>query len=97
MKGKFKHYFTHQKIYEQRESITKTVRGRVSFGTNKIILGGLLAYRILITNRFRSLVFFACGKSYYSCFTWQHILSSKSYFLHRNTPIFRDDVCVFVS
>jgi glucosamine--fructose-6-phosphate aminotransferase (isomerizing) len=105
MKGKFNH-FMQKEIYEQPESVVNTMRGRVNFDTNKITLGGLRAY-LPIIRRGRRIVFSACGTSYHSCVATRAIFEElteipvsvelASDFLDRKTPIFRDDVCVFVS
>jgi glucosamine--fructose-6-phosphate aminotransferase (isomerizing) len=105
MKGKFNH-FMQKEIYEQPESVVNTMRGRVNFDTNKITLGGLRAY-LPIIRRGRRIVFSACGTSYHSCIATRAIFEElteipvsvelASDFLDRKTPIFRDDVCVFVS
>jgi glutamine---fructose-6-phosphate transaminase (isomerizing) len=105
MKGKFDH-FMQKEIYEQPESVVNTMRGRVNFDTNQITLGGLRAY-LPIIRRGRRIVFSACGTSYHSCIATRAIFEElteipvsvelASDFLDRKTPIFRDDVCVFVS
>ncbi|KAI0322863.1 hypothetical protein OF83DRAFT_1167158 [Amylostereum chailletii] len=105
MKGKFDH-FMQKEIYEQPESVVNTMRGRVNFDTNQITLGGLRAY-LPIMRRGRRIVFSACGTSYHSCIATRAIFEElteipvsvelASDFLDRKTPIFRDDVCVFVS
>ena len=105
MKGKFDH-FMQKEIYEQPESVVNTMRGRVNFDTNAITLGGLRAY-LPIIRRGRRIVFSACGTSYHSCLATRAIFEElteipvsielASDFLDRKTPIFRDDVCVFVS
>jgi glucosamine--fructose-6-phosphate aminotransferase (isomerizing) len=105
MKGKFNH-FMQKEIYEQPESVVNTMRGRVNFDNNKITLGGLRAY-LPIIRRGRRIVFSACGTSYHSCIATRAIFEElteipvsvelASDFLDRKTPIFRDDVCVFVS
>jgi len=105
MKGKFDH-FMQKEIYEQPESVVNTMRGRVNFDINKITLGGLRAY-LPIIRRGRRIVFSACGTSYHSCLATRAIFEEltempvgvelASDFLDRKTPIFRDDVCVFVS
>ena len=105
MKGKFTH-FMQKEIYEQPESVVNTMRGRVNFDNNKITLGGLRAY-LPIIRRGRRIVFSACGTSYHSCIASRAIFEElteipvsvelASDFLDRKTPIFRDDVCVFVS
>ncbi|KAJ8455087.1 hypothetical protein ONZ45_g19057 [Pleurotus djamor] len=105
MKGKFDH-FMQKEIYEQPESVVNTMRGRVNFDTSNITLGGLRAY-LNIMRRCRRMVFIACGTSYHSCIATRAIFEElteipvsvelASDFLDRKTPIFRDDVCVFLS
>ncbi|OZJ02509.1 Glutamine--fructose-6-phosphate aminotransferase [isomerizing] [Bifiguratus adelaidae] len=105
MKGSFDH-FMQKEIYEQPESVVNTMRGRVNFDTNKVTLGGLKAYLPTI-RRCRRIVFIACGTSYHSCLATRAIFEElteipvstelASDFLDRKCPIFRDDVCVFVS
>ena len=105
MKGKFDH-FMQKEIYEQPESVVNTMRGRVNFDANVITLGGLRAY-LPIIRRGRRIVFCACGTSYHSAVATRAIFEElteipvtvelASDFLDRKTPIFRDDVCVFVS
>ncbi|CAG8757603.1 12674_t:CDS:2, partial [Cetraspora pellucida] len=105
MKGSFDH-FMQKEIYEQPESVVNTMRGRVNFETHKVTLGGLKAYLATI-RRCRRIVFSACGTSYHSCIATRAIFEElteipvsvelASDFLDRKTPIFRDDVCVFVS
>ena len=105
MKGKFDH-FMQKEIYEQPDSVVNTMRGRVNFDTHQITLGGLRAYLPTI-RRGRRIVFSACGTSYHSCVATRAIFEElteipvsvelASDFLDRKTPIFRDDVCVFLS
>ncbi|KAL0959625.1 hypothetical protein HGRIS_011328 [Hohenbuehelia grisea] len=105
MKGKFD-TFMQKEIYEQPESVVNTMRGRVNFDAYKITLGGLRAY-LPIMRRGRRIVFIACGTSYHSCIATRAIFEElteipvsvelASDFLDRKTPIFRDDVCVFLS
>jgi len=105
MKGKFD-TFMQKEIFEQPESVVNTMRGRVNFDQNKITLGGLRAY-LPIIRRGRRIVFIACGTSYHSGLATRAIFEElteipvsvelASDFLDRKTPIFRDDVCVFVS
>ncbi|KAF9233202.1 hypothetical protein BU15DRAFT_90458 [Melanogaster broomeanus] len=90
MKGKFDH-FMQKEIYEQPESVVNTMRGRY----------------LQIMRRGRRIVFCACGTSYHSALATRAIFEElteipvsvelASDFLDRKTPIFRDDVCVFVS
>ncbi|KAJ1565882.1 glutamine--fructose-6-phosphate transaminase (isomerizing) [Nowakowskiella sp. JEL0078] len=105
MKGSFDH-FMQKEIYEQPESVVNTMRGRVNFDNHEVTLGGLKAYLATI-RRCRRIVFTACGTSYHSCLATRAIFEElteipvsielASDFLDRRTPIFRDDVCVFVS
>ncbi|KAJ7032037.1 hypothetical protein C8F04DRAFT_1109005 [Mycena alexandri] len=105
MKGKFD-TFMQKEIYEQPESVVNTMRGRVNFDSNQITLGGLRAY-LPIMRRCRRIVFIACGTSYHSCLATRAIFEElteipvsvelASDFLDRKTPIFRDDVSVFLS
>ncbi|KAI8899789.1 glutamine:fructose-6-phosphate amidotransferase [Globomyces pollinis-pini] len=105
MKGSFDH-FMQKEIYEQPESVVNTMRGRVNFDEHKITLGGLKAYLSTI-RRCRRIVFVACGTSFHSCIATRAIFEElteipvgcelASDFLDRRTPIFRDDVCIFVS
>ncbi|KAJ3117341.1 glutamine--fructose-6-phosphate transaminase (isomerizing) [Phlyctochytrium bullatum] len=105
MKGSFDH-FMQKEIYEQPESVVNTMRGRVNFDDHKVTLGGLKAYLSTI-RRCRRIVFIACGTSYHSCVATRASFEElteipvstelASDFLDRRTPIFRDDVCVFVS
>eukprot|EP00794_Sanderia_malayensis_P016879 gene16879-18584_t len=117
MKGNFSS-FMQKEIFEQPESVFNTMRGRVNFETNSVILGGLQSHMDYI-RRCRRLIFIACGTSYHSAiaqhlqfccfvfgFTRQLIeeltelpvmVELASDFLDRNTPIFRDDVCFFIS
>ena len=105
MKGNFDH-FMQKEIFEQPESIINTMRGRVDFENKKVMLGGLKQY-IETIRRCRRLIFIACGTSYHSCMATRGafeelaelpiMVELASDFLDRRPPIFRDDVCVFVS
>ncbi|CAH1766623.1 6591_t:CDS:2 [Entrophospora sp. SA101] len=105
MKGSFDH-FMQKEIFEQPESVVNTMRGRVNFDKHEVTLGGLKSYLATI-RRCRRIVFCACGTSYHSCVATRAIFEElteipisvelASDFLDRKTPIFRDDVCVFVS
>jgi glucosamine--fructose-6-phosphate aminotransferase (isomerizing) len=105
MKGSFKH-FMQKEIFEQPESVVNTMRGRVNFEVPAVSLGGLKSY-ISTIQRCRRLVFIGCGTSYHSCVATRAIFEElteipisvelASDFLDRKSPIFRDDVCVFVS
>lgn len=105
MKGSFSHYMQ-KEIFEQPESIVNTMRGRVDFDGSKVQLGGLRRF-VPTIRRARRLVFVACGTSHHSCVGTRAIFEElteipasvelASDFLDRRAPIFRDDVCIFVS
>ncbi|CAO3617269.1 unnamed protein product [Cunninghamella blakesleeana] len=105
MKGSFDH-FMQKEIYEQPESVVNTMRGRVHFDDHRVTLGGLRNY-LPIIRRASRLIFIACGTSYHSCLATRSIIEElteiptqidlASDFLDRQSPIFRDDVCIFVS
>src|SRR5258706_8367056 len=104
MKGKFDH-FMQKGIHEQPESVVNTMHRRINFDSNKVTLGGLRAY-LPIIRRGRHIVFIACGTSYHSCLATRAFeelteipvsVERASDVLDRKRPIFRDDVCVFLS
>ncbi|AJP39937.1 AQG_2a_G0032700.mRNA.1.CDS.1 [Saccharomyces cerevisiae] len=105
MKGPYDH-FMQKEIYEQPESTFNTMRGRIDYENNKVILGGLKAW-LPVVRRARRLIMIACGTSYHSCLATRAIFEElsdipvsvelASDFLDRKCPVFRDDVCVFVS
>jgi glucosamine--fructose-6-phosphate aminotransferase (isomerizing) len=105
MKGNYK-YFMQKEIFEQPESIVNTMRGRVNFNTRKVVLGGIKDY-INEIKRCRRLILIACGTSYHSAVATRQLLEEltelpvmvelASDFLDRSTPVFRDDVCIFIS
>ncbi|KAJ3372299.1 glutamine--fructose-6-phosphate transaminase (isomerizing) [Allomyces arbusculus] len=105
MKGEFQHYMQ-KEIFEQPESVVNTMRGRINFATHTVMLGGLRAYLATI-RRARRIVFVACGTSYHSALATRALFEElteipvsvelASDFLDRACPVFRDDVCVFIS
>ncbi|XP_055309071.1 glutamine--fructose-6-phosphate aminotransferase [isomerizing] 2-like isoform X3 [Sitodiplosis mosellana] len=105
MKGNYE-YFMQKEIFEQPESVINTMRGRVNFEQEKVILGGIKDY-IPEIKRCRRLMLIACGTSYHSAVATRQLLEEltelpvmvelASDFLDRGTPIFRDDVCFFIS
>ncbi|CCH62449.1 hypothetical protein TBLA_0H01620 [Henningerozyma blattae CBS 6284] len=105
MKGPYEH-FMQKEIYEQPVSTYNTMRGRLDFDNNLVNLGGLQQF-ISTIRRARRLIMIACGTSYHSCLATRAIFEElsdipvnvdlASDFLDRKCPIFRDDVCVFVS
>merc|ERR1719430_131183 len=105
MKGSFS-TFMQKEICEQPESVVNTMRGRVNFEAESVILGGILGY-VPEIRRCRRLLLIGCGTSYHTGIATRQILEEltelpvmvdlASDFLDRKTPIFRDDVCFFIS
>ncbi|XP_051534039.1 glutamine--fructose-6-phosphate aminotransferase [isomerizing] 2 [Myxocyprinus asiaticus] len=105
MKGNFK-AFMQKEIFEQPESVFNTMRGRICFESNKVLLGGLSDHLKEI-KRCRRLIMIGCGTSYHAGVATRQILEEltelpvmvelASDFLDRITPVFRDDVCFFIS
>lgn len=105
MKGNYQ-YFMQKEIFEQSESVVNTMRGRVNFENGTVTLGGIKDY-IPEIKRCRRLMLIGCGTSYHSAVATRQLLEEltelpvmvelASDFLDRNTPIFRDDVCFFIS
>lgn len=98
--------FMQKEIFEQSESVVNTMRGRVNFQTNTVTLGGIKDY-IPEIKRCRRLMMIGCGTSYHSAIATRQLLEEltelpvmvelASDFLDRSTPVFRDDVCFFIS
>uniref|UniRef100_A0A8B9HS23 glutamine--fructose-6-phosphate transaminase (isomerizing) n=1 Tax=Astyanax mexicanus TaxID=7994 RepID=A0A8B9HS23_ASTMX len=105
MKGNFK-AFMQKEIFEQPESVFNTMRGRICFDTNTVILGGLKDHLKEI-KRCRRLIIIGCGTSFHAGVATRQILEEltelpvmvelASDFLDRTTPVYRDDVCFFIS
>lgn len=105
MKGSYSS-FMQKEIFEQPESVVNTMRGRINFENEVVVLGGIKDYLSEI-RRCRRLLLIACGTSYHSAIATRQLLEEltelpvmidlASDFLDRSTPIFRDDVCFFIS
>ncbi|XP_069576110.1 glutamine--fructose-6-phosphate aminotransferase [isomerizing] 2 [Brachyistius frenatus] len=105
MKGSFD-AFMQKEIFEQPESVVNTMRGRICFDSNTVVLGGLKDHLKEI-KRCRRLIMIGCGTSFHAAVATRQILEEltelpvmvelASDFLDRNTPVFRDDVCFFIS
>nr|AUX15119.1 glutamine fructose-6-phosphate aminotransferase [Sogatella furcifera] len=105
MKGNYSS-FMQKEIFEQPESVVNTMRGRVNFETETVVLGGIKDY-IPEIRRCRRLMLIGCGTSYHSAVATRQLLEEltelpvmveqASDFLDRVTPVFRDDVCFFIS
>ena len=104
-KGAFGH-FMQKEIYDQPESVVNTMRGRVNFADFSVTLGGLRA-QLGNIRRSNRIIFSACGTSFHSCIAVKSTFAEltempiscelSSSFLDEQLPIFRDDVCIFVS
>ncbi|EGF79594.1 hypothetical protein BATDEDRAFT_17096 [Batrachochytrium dendrobatidis JAM81] len=104
-KGTFSH-FMQKEIYDQPESVINTMRGRVNFDDFRVVLGGLRS-QLANIRRSRRIIFSACGTSFHSCLAVKSIFAEltempiavelSSSFLDEQLPVFRDDVCIFVS
>ncbi|CAD1472466.1 unnamed protein product, partial [Heterotrigona itama] len=98
MKGNYE-YFMQKEIFEQPESVVNTMRGRLNFRDNSDYIPEI--------KRCRRLMLIGCGTSYHSAIATRQLLEEltelpvmvelASDFLDRNTPVFRDDVCFFIS
>ncbi|CAL8308361.1 unnamed protein product [Arctogadus glacialis] len=108
MKGNFE-AFMQKEIFEQPESVFNTMRGRICFDAKREatwFLGGLKDHLKEI-KRCRRLILIGCGTSFHAAVATRQILEEltelpvmvelASDFLDRNTPVFRDDVCFFIS
>ncbi|XP_041799700.1 glutamine--fructose-6-phosphate aminotransferase [isomerizing] 2 [Chelmon rostratus] len=105
MKGNFDS-FMQKEIFEQPESVVNTMRGRICFDSNTVILGGLKDHLKEI-KRCKRLIMIGCGTSFHAAVATRQILEEltelpvmvelASDFLDRSTPVFRDDVCFFIS
>uniref|UniRef100_A0A0X3PHR9 glutamine--fructose-6-phosphate transaminase (isomerizing) n=1 Tax=Schistocephalus solidus TaxID=70667 RepID=A0A0X3PHR9_SCHSO len=105
MKGNYD-YFMQKEIFEQPDSILNTMRGRVNFDKYSVVLGGIKDHLVDIC-RSRRLIFIGCGTSYNSAIATRQLMEEltelpvmvelASDFLDRRTPVFRDDVCIFIS
>jgi len=105
MKGNYSS-FMQKEIFEQPESVVNTMRGRMLWEDKRVVLGGLMDH-ISDIKRCRRIIIIACGTSFHSALATRQLLEEMtelpvmvelaSDFLDRKTPIFRDDVCFFVS
>ncbi|KAI8839076.1 hypothetical protein BJ741DRAFT_599858 [Chytriomyces cf. hyalinus JEL632] len=103
--GSYSH-FMQKEIFEQPESVVNTMRGRINFDDGRVLLGGLKS-QLANIRRSRRIIFSACGTSYHSCVATKSLFAEltelpinvelSSAFLDEQLPVFRDDVCIFVS
>ena len=94
-------------IKEQVDGIYNTMRGRVRFDKKgTVVLGGIRDF-VSEIRRCRRVLLLGCGTSYHVGLATRQILEEltqfavmvdqASDFLDRGTPVFRDDVCFFLS
>ena len=104
-KGKYK-YFMKKEIFEQPQSIATTMAGRVPLEGYNVTLGGVKAFLPKIKRCGRFLLI-GCGTSYNSALATRHLLVEltqrivmlelASDFMDFPPPIFKNDVCFFIS
>uniref|UniRef100_UPI00358FE2A3 glutamine--fructose-6-phosphate aminotransferase [isomerizing] 2-like n=1 Tax=Myxine glutinosa TaxID=7769 RepID=UPI00358FE2A3 len=105
VKGSYNSYMQ-KEIFEQPDSVLNTMRGRLKFESNIVMLGGLKDH-VKVIKRCRRLILIGCGTSYHAALATRQVLEELSElpvmvelasdFLDRHTPVFRDDVCFFIS
>lgn len=110
MKGGYEH-FMQKEIFEQPETLLQTMKGRVIFdelpiSQPRVKLGGLMDHLDTI-RRCGRIVIIACGTSYNAGVACRPALEKlvampvslelASDLLDRQTPIFRNDTCIFMS
>ncbi|KAJ7562148.1 hypothetical protein O6H91_03G056500 [Diphasiastrum complanatum] len=108
-KGKYDH-FMQKEIHEQPDSLTTTMRGRLTRGRESkmktVVLGGLKDHLRTI-RRSRRIIFIGCGTSYNAALAARPIIEElsgvpvtmelASDLVDRQGPIYREDTAVFVS
>lgn len=103
-KGDFAHFML-KEIFDQEESVSNTMAGRVNFEEKSVRLS--MKDYIPQIRRCRRLMFIACGTSYNSALATRAFLEDMTEmpvtidiagdFMDRGVPVFRDDCCFFVS
>eukprot|EP00794_Sanderia_malayensis_P016880 gene16880-18585_t len=104
-KGKYASYME-KEIFEQPESADRTMKGRIDFANHKVALRGIQPY-IEEIMRCRRIIMIGAGSSFHCAIATRQIMEEltelpvmvelASDFLDREVPVFRDDVCIFVS
>lgn len=105
LKGGYSHFMI-KEIHEQPESLHQTMRGRIRLPQKTLKLGGFVDH-LKVMSTGRRLMLVGCGTSYHACLaarpTLEELVGLPVYLelasdlLDRQTPIFRDDSCIFVS
>merc|ERR1719322_1347383 len=98
--------FMQKEIFEQAESVVNTMRGRVDNANHSVVLGGIKDY-VPEIRRCRRIILIGCGTSYNATVATRQIMEEltelpviierASDFLDRRPPIYREDICFFVS
>jgi len=104
-KGGFDHFML-KEIFEQPKSISDTIRGRVDFSRNSIVLGGLLPVMTKIMNA-RRIIIVGCGTSWHAGLFGEYLFEEysripveveyASEFRYRDPVIYSDDVVIAIS
>ncbi|MBQ9212419.1 MAG: glutamine--fructose-6-phosphate transaminase (isomerizing), partial [Bacteroidales bacterium] len=104
-KGGFDHFML-KEIFEQPKSISDTIRGRVDFSRNSIVLGGLLPVMTKIMNA-RRIIIVGCGTSWHAGLFGEYLFEEysripveveyASEFRYRDPVINSDDVVIAIS
>ncbi len=99
-------HFMLKEIFEQPRSIRDTFRGRLSFETNEIKLGGLFPVQDKLVNAKR-IIIVACGTSWHAGLVGEYLFEDlarvqvevdyASEFRYRNPLISKDDIVIAIS
>ena len=104
-KGGFDHFML-KEIFEQPKSISDTIRGRVDYSRNSIVLGGLMPVMSKIMNA-RRIIIVGCGTSWHAGLFGEYLFEEysripveveyASEFRYRDPVINSDDVVIAIS
>ena len=104
-KGGFPHFML-KEIYEQPDSITDCIRGRVNEETLEVKLSGVIDHRDKFLQA-RRIIFVACGTSWHAALIGEHLIESicripveveyASEFRYRDPILYPDDIVIAVS
>jgi glucosamine--fructose-6-phosphate aminotransferase (isomerizing) len=104
-KGGYSHFML-KEIFEQPKSISDTIRGRVDYVHNSIVLGGLLPAMSKIMNA-RRIIIIGCGTSWHAGLMGEYLFEEysripveveyASEFRYRDPVIYPDDVVIAIS
>eukprot|EP00795_Rhopilema_esculentum_P012952 gene12952-3711_t len=98
--------YMEKEIFEQPDSTERTLKGRVDFENHKVVLRGIEPHKEEIM-RCRRLIMIGAGSSFHVAVATRQIIEQltevpvmtelSSDFMDREVPVFRDDVCIFIS